>query len=401
VTAAIRDISQRKQAEDTLRLQAATLKSQAELLELAHDAIFVLDMQRNITFWNRGAGEVYGWQREEAIGRSPDELLETKFTQSLAAIEELLLRDGHWEGELIHKTRDRRQITVASRWALQKNDAGVPAAVLEINRDITARKRAEEGMRRLNDDLLRRSAELEASNKELEAFSYSVSHDLRAPLRHIAGYAQLLVEEQGAALPPEAKQHLGYIQDGTRQMGQLIDELLDLARIGRQSLKMQVSSLRSLADEVKEQLSRQAGERHIEWRIGELPYVACDAALVKQVFANLLSNAVKFSAPRDPAIIEVDTLAGEGDPVIFVRDNGVGFNMKYAGKLFGIFQRLHRAEDFEGTGVGLATVQRIVHKHGGKIWAESEQDKGATFYFTLGSGQKEPAAAPAMVEAMQ
>jgi PAS domain S-box-containing protein len=398
VTAAIRDISQRKQAENAFREQAATLKSQAELLELAHDAIFVLDMQRRITFWNRGAEEVYGWRRDEALGCTPDELLDTQFAQPRATIEELLLRDGHWEGELIHKTRDRRQINVASRWALQKDDAGVPVAVLEINRDITARKLAEEGMRRLNDDLLRRGAELEASNKELEAFSYSVSHDLRAPLRHIAGYAQLLVEEQGPVLPPEAQRHLGYIQDGTRQMGQLIDELLDLARIGRQSLRMQVSSLKSLAEEVRQQLSKQSPNRNIEWRIGELPYLACDAGLLKQVFVNLLSNAVKFTGPRDPAVIEVGVSPNGGQAAIFVRDNGVGFNMKYAGKLFGIFQRLHRAEDFEGTGIGLATVQRIIRKHGGRVWADSEMDKGATFYFTLGAAEKETAEPRAVTE---
>jgi PAS domain S-box-containing protein len=234
----------------------------------------------------------------------------------------------------------------------------------------------------------RANAELAASVKELEAFTYSVSHDLRAPLRHISGFSKMLAEEFGSSLPPDAQHHVERIQEGTRRMGVLVDDLLNLARVGRRDLSLRVSGLKSIVDEVTSELVPECGERQIEWKISELPFVECDPGLMKQVFQNLLSNAVKFTRPRSHAVIEVGLNNERGIPAVFVRDNGVGFSMKYADKLFGVFQRLHRVEDFEGTGVGLATVQRIVQKHGGRIWADAELDKGATFYFTLGSSEK-------------
>jgi PAS domain S-box-containing protein len=234
----------------------------------------------------------------------------------------------------------------------------------------------------------RANAELAASVKELEAFTYSVSHDLRAPLRHIGGFSKILSEEFGPDLPDDAQHHLRRIQDGTRRMGLLVDDLLNLARVGRRDLSLQVSGLKSIIDEVITELAPECAGRQMEWKIGDLPFVECDPGLMKQVFQNLLSNAVKFTRPRTHAVIEVGQKNEDGTPVVFVRDNGVGFNMKYSDKLFGVFQRLHRSEDFEGTGVGLATVQRIIQKHGGRIWAEAELDKGATFYFTLGASEK-------------
>lgn len=228
-----------------------------------------------------------------------------------------------------------------------------------------------------------RTAELDATNKELEAFTYSVAHDLRAPLRHIQGFANLLTESIGPQLESEAKKHLQRIDDGTQQMGRLIDDLLSLARIGRQEPRLQATGLNSLVQEVLRDLKTETEGRDIQWQVGDLPFVDCDPGLMKQVFYNLLSNAAKYTRPRKPAVIDIGQTSVEGQLVNFVRDNGVGFNMKYAPKLFGVFQRLHRKEDFEGTGVGLATVQRIIHKHGGRIWAEAEIDKGATFFFSL------------------
>jgi light-regulated signal transduction histidine kinase (bacteriophytochrome) len=195
----------------------------------------------------------------------------------------------------------------------------------------------------------------------------------------------LLVEQFGAQLSEEPLRYLSRVREGTRQMGHLVDDLLNLARVGKRELNLQVTGLSSIVESVAGVLKRETTERAVEWKLQSLPFVECDPALIEVVFTNLLSNAVKYTRPREQAIIEVGSVEENGQPVIFVRDNGVGFSMKYADKLFGVFQRLHRVEDFEGTGVGLATVQRILHKHGGKIWAEAELDKGACFYFTIGA----------------
>jgi signal transduction histidine kinase len=237
----------------------------------------------------------------------------------------------------------------------------------------------------LEQRVAQRTAELDATNKELEAFTYSVAHDLRAPLRHIQGFSNALMESLGPQLEPEAQKWLNHIGEGTLQMGRLIDDLLSLARVGRQELRLQITGLNSLVQDVLRDLKNETQGRDIHWKVGELPFVECDPGLMKQVLYNLLSNAAKYSRPRNPAVIDIGQILVEGRPVNFVRDNGVGFNMKYANKLFGVFQRLHRKEDFEGTGVGLATVQRIIHKHGGRVWADAEIDKGATFFFSLAS----------------
>jgi light-regulated signal transduction histidine kinase (bacteriophytochrome) len=253
--------------------------------------------------------------------------------------------------------------------------------------DVTERKQVEEALHELNQELdervRRRTVDLEASNKELEAFTYSVSHDLRAPLRHIDGFSKLLEGEHSAELTEEAREYITLIRESTKEMGQLVDDLLNLARVGRKELTLQVTGLRSLVDEVVADLQKANPQRTIDWKLDTLPFVECDPGLLKQVFVNLISNAVKFTRPRERADIVVGTMERDGEPVVFVRDNGVGFSMKSASKLFGVFQRLHRQEDFEGTGVGLATVQRIIHKHGGRLWAEAELNHGATFFFTL------------------
>jgi light-regulated signal transduction histidine kinase (bacteriophytochrome) len=249
------------------------------------------------------------------------------------------------------------------------------------------RKQAEEEIRRLNQDLERRvrerTAELEATNSELEAFTYSVSHDLRAPLRHIDGFSRLLQEEYSSKLDDTAQHYLERIRTGTLNMGRLVDDLLSLSRIGRRELTCELTGLGSLLREVVHECEAETLGRRMEWKVGELPFVECDPALMKLVFQNLLSNACKFTRPREVATIEVGQTVVDGQPAVFVRDNGVGFSMRHVDKLFGVFQRLHRQADFEGTGVGLATVQRIIHKHGGRIWAEGEVNKGATFFFTL------------------
>ena len=249
-------------------------------------------------------------------------------------------------------------------------------------------------LQRARDELelrvVRRTAQLEAVNKELESFTYSVAHDLRAPLRHIQGFANALTEDCAQVIDAAAREYLNRIIDSTRRMDQLINDLLGLAQVGRQELHFRATDLNALVEGVVRDLAIETQGRNIEWCLGDLPVVECDPGLIKVVFYNLFSNAVKYTRPRNPAVIECGQITVTGERVIFIRDNGVGFNMKYAHKLFGVFERLHRQEDFEGTGVGLAIVQRIIHKHGGRIWAEAAIDQGATFFFTLNApGQTE------------
>jgi PAS domain S-box-containing protein len=255
-------------------------------------------------------------------------------------------------------------------------------------RDITQKKAAELEILKLNESLeeriVQRTAQLEASNHELEAFSYSVSHDLRSPLRHIASYSRILVSDFGPVMPLEARGHLEHIESAVSRMGLLIDALLKMAVLHKRSLRLVHSELNPVVDEVIAMLGPEFQGRAVEWRIAKLPALTCDPVLMAQVFQNLIGNALKYSRGRAPAVIEVGSIElPDKPPIIFVRDNGAGFNMEYAEKLFGVFQRFHSQSEFEGTGVGLATVHRIIRKHGGMIWAEAESDHGATFYFSL------------------
>jgi len=225
--------------------------------------------------------------------------------------------------------------------------------------------------------------ELEAANRELEAFSYSVSHDLRAPLRAVQGFCQIFLEDFGTQVPKDGLSLLEHVLAGSQRMGQLIEDLLAFSRLSRQPILRQIVSLDRMAKRLVQDQRSKAGERNIELRMGALGECEGDPSLIEQVFVNLIANAFKFTRGRDPAVIEIGTRQEGQELLYFVRDNGAGFNMKYASKLFGVFQRLHSTSEFEGTGVGLSIVQRIVNRHGGRIWAESAPDKGATFFFTL------------------
>ncbi len=385
VSSIARDITQQKRAQEVLERHASVLREQAQMLDLAN--VMARDLASRIILWNIGMEKMYGWTKEEALGKNSHDLLRTRFPEPLDSIMATLNGEGRWEGELIHLDKFGKQLVVASQWVLHKDPQGKPAAILEVNNDITARKQAEEQVRQMNVELEQRvqarTSELTAANQEMEAFTYSVAHDLRAPLRHIDAFSRILAEDFSAALAPEARRYLEHIRVGSRNMSQLVDDLLNLARVGRQELRRKPTPLGPLVNEVVTDLRREAQGRQIEWQIRQLPTVECDSGLMKQVFANLLSNAVKYTRPRQNAVIEVGSVKANGGNAIFVRDNGVGFNMKYVDKLFGVFQRLHRAEEFEGTGVGLATVDRIVRKHGGSIWAEAKLNQGATFYFTV------------------
>jgi light-regulated signal transduction histidine kinase (bacteriophytochrome) len=236
---------------------------------------------------------------------------------------------------------------------------------------------------RLVEELERKNRELEAANRELDAFSYSVSHDLQSPLRAVNGFSSILARDHAAEMSLEAQRLLRNVTLAAQRMDRLIEDLLRFARLGRQPLSKQVVRVGHLVQEVLNELQKERVDRVVDIHVGDLPDVTADAPLLKQVFTNLLSNALKFTRKKERAIIAIDCERQEGDIVFSVRDNGAGFDMGYASKLFGVFQRLHRQDEFSGTGVGLSLVQRIIHRHGGRIWAEAEVDKGATFHFSL------------------
>ena len=253
-------------------------------------------------------------------------------------------------------------------------------AAMRRNRELSL---AQDALQRTNSELLQRTAELEAANKDLEAFSYSVSHDLRGPLRAINGFSAILLEDHAAELSPDARQLLTTVIDTAKQMNALIEDLLRFSRLGTQSLSKKPVNIANLVHEVLDELGRDREGRQIEIQLGDLPDCVGDHALIKQLFVNLLSNAFKFTGHRERAVIEIGCAEDHGSNVYFVRDNGAGFDVSKARQLFGVFQRFHSQHEFEGTGVGLSIVQRIVVRHGGRIWAEAEVEKGAVFHFIL------------------
>ncbi len=322
--------------------------------------------------------EGWGWQSVHDPQRLPE---------VMARWQEAITLGQPFEMEFPLRGADGRFRRFLTRAVPIKNANGKVEQWFGTNTDVDELKRAEDEIKALNTELearvAKRTAELEAANKELEAFSYSVSHDLRAPLRAINGFASIVLEEFGPQLPEEGRRHLNRVCNGGKRMGELIDDLLSFSRLSRQPTNRQTVDVARLVEEALAELKPATDNRQIETRIGELPACQGDPGLLKQVWVNLLSNALKYSRDRAPAIVETGCERTNGKTVYFVRDNGVGFDMQYAQKLFGVFQRLHRADEFEGTGVGLAIVQRIVHRHGGRIWVAAEPDRGATFYFTL------------------
>jgi light-regulated signal transduction histidine kinase (bacteriophytochrome) len=250
--------------------------------------------------------------------------------------------------------------------------------------ELEERKRREEEIRKLNQELAKQATELETSNKELESFAYSVSHDLRAPLRHVVGFSELLQKQAASSLDDKSRRYIKTILESAKRMGNLIDDLLGFSRIGRAETRKTAVNLERLVREVIAELGQETSGRDIAWKIGALPVCFGDRSMLKVALANLVSNAVKFTRMRTPAEIEIGCAEErQNDTEVFIRDNGAGFDMQYANKLFGVFQRLHRSEEFEGTGIGLATAQRVIHRHGGRIRAEGAVDRGATFYFSL------------------
>ncbi|MGA3325588.1 MAG: CHASE3 domain-containing protein [Terriglobia bacterium] len=503
---------------ETVRREEITqaLRRHADLLEQAHDSLMTCRLGGAIDYWSRGAETLYGYSREEALGRISHELLQTSHPLGMAQIDALLERDGHWKGELNQTTKDGRKLIVEGQWTLAV-DAEGNKTVLKANRDITERKqsddalrqseehfrflfdnmlngyaycrmlyqenhpcdfiylnvnkafevltglknvegkkvsqiipgiqeadpelietygrvastgvperfetyvealamwfsiavyspkkehfvavfdviterkRAEEALHLLNVELEERvrsrTAALEAANRELEAFAHSVSHDLRAPLRGIDGWSLALLEDCGDRLDAQGHKYLERVRSEAQRMGGLIDDLLHLSRVGRTELVPSTVDLTCLAATIVARLKEAHPDRSIEFIVA--PQLKCtgDARLLEIALTNLLANAVKFTGPRSPARIEFGQTTADGGPAFFVRDNGVGFDMAYAGMLFAPFQRLHKTSEFPGSGIGLATVQRVIHRHGGRIWADARVGEGATLYFTLGENK--------------
>jgi len=505
-TSLTREIETRKRAEEMLLRQAEELQRQAELLQLTHDAIFVRDLDDKIFFWNRGAEECFGWRQDDALQKPAQVLLNTEFPKPRAQVIDELMQRGRWEGELVQTRRDGTRLVVASRCALLRDYDGKPTGILEINTDITQRKRAEEAMRRerdraqtyldvvgvmvvvLNPDgtvalinrqgcqllgyteqelvgrrwfdialpsavrqnvqeaflsllhggqpfpehyenlvqtksgehrliswhniLLRNrhgkvtgiisagnditdqrraekrlretAAALARSNKELEQFAYVASHDLREPLRMVASYVQLLQRRYQGKFDADADQFIGFIVDGARRMQALIDDLLQYARIETRGKPPQPVDLNRILEVARENLQVAIEEAEAEVVLpAQLPTVPGDDTQMTQLFQNLLSNAVKFHQPDATPRVEISVTRRPGEWEFAVRDNGIGIDPQYHERIFVIFQRLHGREQYPGTGIGLALCKKIVERHGGRIWVESQIGQGATFRFTL------------------
>ena len=371
----------RRRAEWNAEAVRASEEKFRGLLEGASTPIVGVNSQGLIVLVNAATERLFGYTREELLNRPLETLVPERFGEAHRGHRARYATQPSTRPmglcmDLFGRRKDGSEVPVEISLSPAETQEGL--LVMAIIIDISRRKQAEE-------QLQRRAAELQAVNAELEAFTYSVSHDLRAPLRHIDGFSKLLMDGHSSELTEEARDYVATIRESTKEMSQLVDDLLNLARIGRRELSLQVTGLKTLVEGVVSNLKAGNTSRAIDWKFQPLPFVECDPSLMKQVFINLLSNAVKFTRQRDLAVIEVGSFQQDNQSVIFVRDNGVGFDMKYVGKLFAVFQRLHRQEDFEGTGIGLAIVHRVIQKHGGRVWAEGELNKGAVFYFTLGT----------------
>jgi PAS domain S-box-containing protein len=374
-----RDITERKRAEEALRSSEARYRM---LFDYAPDGIVIVDSKGYYLDANASICRTLGYTRDEFIGLNASDVVAPEEIPHIGQALDVIKTKSDYQREWQFRRKDGSVFSVDTL-ATAMPDGNLLAMI----RDITERKQAEEKIHQLNSELeqrvIERTEQLEAANKELEAFSYSVSHDLRAPLRAVDGFSQAVLEDYGPQLPEACRQDLQTIRNGAQKMGQLIDDLLTFSRLSRLPLSKSAVDTGKLVRSVLGELNYKQKGRQIDVRVAELAPCQADPALLKQVWFNLLSNALKYTGKREAAVIEIGCAREKGQNVYFVRDNGTGFDMQYAHKLFGVFQRLHRAEDFEGTGVGLAIVQRVIHRHGGRVWAESTVNCGATFYFTL------------------
>jgi PAS domain S-box-containing protein len=382
------DEEERQRHETQAQLRDAEARVRL-LLDSTAEGIIGVDLEGEVVFANRAGVRMLGYDNDsELLGGEIHALInQGRPDGGLAMAAAYSGATGLHQPDARFYCRNGESFAAEYWVAPKRRDGRVIGAVLTFV-DITERRRTEEELRRHREQLEElveeRTAELRALNKELEAFSYSVSHDLRAPLRSIHGFSKILINKYQDALDETGQDYLQRVMRASNRMGELIDDLLVLSRVSRSELALEPVDVAELAHTAMDHYQEQVGQQEICFRVSDLPAARADRKLLAVVMDNLLGNALKFSATRPQACIEVGTLEVGGRHAYFVRDNGVGFDMRYADKLFGAFQRLHSVDEFEGTGIGLATVQRIIHRHGGEVWAESELDKGATFYFTLG-----------------
>jgi PAS domain S-box-containing protein len=376
VIAVIRDVTERREVERALAERTRLLEQQAELLDLADNAILVVGWpDRKIEFWNHGAEVLYGWTKQEALGRQVHELLKTEFPQPIGEVEKHLESEGIWRGELIHTSKDGRRVTVESRWSARRDDEWRMVAFLELNTDVTARKRAELELRETADELAR-------SNAELEQFTYVASHDLQEPLRMVASYSQLLARRYRGRLDEDADEFINYAVTGAQRMQALIEDLLSYARVGSRGRPFEAVDCRALVDTTLKDMRDRLEDASATVAVGDLPTVHGDPVQLAQLFQNVISNALKYRGELSPRIeITADRRGNEWQ--FAIRDNGIGIAPEYSDQIFVMFKRLHPRERYEGTGIGLAICKKIVARHGGHIWVESEAGKGSTFLFTL------------------
>jgi len=358
-----------------------------QILTASHDAFVGIDERGIIIDWNPQAEVLFGYSSTEALGQPLHETIipprhrdaHVQGLKRFLKTGEAVVVNNRLELAALHRNGREFPVELSISHVSSSGSSSFNAFI----HDISERKRAQEEIISLNAELSREIAELEARNKELEAFSYSVSHDVRAPLRHIIGFSRILSDEFPEGVTPSGRQYLNNIQNGALRLQQMVDDLLRFSRLGGQELKVYPTDLDGLVKQVISELQPDLHGRKINFEVSSLPTVECDAGLMKQVFWNLIANAVKFTAARESAVIEIGQYPQDETKAFFIRDNGAGFNMKYADRLFAPFQRLHSEEEFVGTGVGLSIVQRIILKHKGRIWAEGQADQGATFFFTL------------------
>jgi PAS domain S-box-containing protein len=400
IASIIRDITDARRATEALRKSEERLR---QAIRVGDVGIFDQDRRSATIYWSPRLRNAFGWDADEPV--TPEKFIATVHPEDRASVAEAMRRaldpagDGGFdvENRIIRRDGAVRWLATRSQTFFEEENSE-RRAVRTVGAviDVTQRWRLEEELRKLNRELetriAQRTAQLEESNTELEAFSYSVSHDLRAPLRHVVAYIDLLRSTLSATLSEEGRRQMEIITDAAKRMGDLIDDLLSLSRVGRQGMNLRELDTNAIVQEVLQELQPETQGRDIEWHIGTLPKLIADRRLLGLVLTNLISNAVKFTRGRTPARIEVGCMGGEHDAaehVAFVKDNGAGFDMRYYDKLFGVFQRLHSAREFEGTGIGLANCRRIIQRHGGRIWAQGTIGAGATFYFALPRGQQE------------